>query len=177
MKLTRRQLRQLINETINNTVLVETQKKLGLEQTFNNYKLAERINDAIGENAPEDILADLRNIALRRINKLRRDIGQEVDVENKTQELFFLESAINDLDKHRGDFYKGKERFISADHALEPHEFSDDDPDKGYPVTRREQQAFSRTRSDQYRDAATQRALKNAGKPHFRYRFDPRFDK
>ena len=110
MKLTKQQLKQIIKEELD-AVLDETQVALGLDQTFTNYQLSERIISAIDNNEPEETLEELRVIAIGRSKKLTRDLGQlspgSTEKMNKIQELEFIELALEKLDVHLGDFVSG----------------------------------------------------------------------
>ena len=150
MKITRKQLKQLISETI---ILAETQKDLGLPHIFSNYDLAKRIFAAVGSDEDETILMKLRNMALNRIKLTRRDIGKGIDVENKKQEDFFLQQAVDKIDTHRGDFNVYRTYNTSSQQASQLGVPSDG-PYAGHGLNRRVQQDKKRMQADYHRARA-----------------------
>ena len=167
MKLSTSKLKKIISEEVMN----ETQKALGLPHVFTNFDLAKRILAAIREGAPEETIMALRNIALNRIKLTRRDIGKGIDAENKTQEDFFLQHAVDEIDKSREDY--ANVSYISSDPTFKSKMgISDEGPYAGRPLRRREQQRNRKNYEDMYRDAAKQRALRKAGKKYLPYTLD-----
>ena len=147
MKITRRQLKQLISESI---VLAETQVALGLPHMFNNYDLAKRIFAAVAANEDESILMKLRDMALNRIKLTRRDIGKGIDVDNKNHEDMFLQQAVDNIDTHREDYDTG------TMHSGSPEKISylgvpADGPFAGRALNRRTQQKKRKMKADYFR--------------------------
>ena len=168
MKLSTSKLKKLISEE----VMSETQKALGLPHVFTNFDLAKRIFAAIREGAPEETIMALRNMALNRIKLTRRDIGKGIDVDNKTQEDMFLQHAVDEIDKSRGDYDMSVNR--SSFDAVTKSEMGipDEGPYAGYALSRRAQQRHRKNYEDMYRNAAEQRALRKAGKKYLPYTLD-----
>jgi hypothetical protein len=168
MKISKRKLRQLINEVI----LVETQVALGLPHVFTNFDLAKRILNAVANNENEETIMSLRKLALNRIKLVRRDIGKGIDVDNKTQEDFFLQQAVDEIDAHLGDYdtYYDRSSFDPA--SKSKLGIPDEGPYAGYALKRRAQQDFRQGQEDVFRDAAKQRVLRKAGKRYTPYRLD-----
>ena len=167
MNLTLTKLKELIKEEMVN----ETQKALGLPQVFNNFDLAKRIYAAIKEGAPDGDIEALRNMALQRIKLVRRDIGQGIDAENKTQEDTFLQHAIDHIDTTREDY--ADVHYTSSDPTFKSEMgISDEGPYAGRPLRRREQQHNREMYADSYRFNAEQRALRKARKPYLPYPYD-----
>ena len=151
MKITRKQLKQLISETI---MLAETQKALGLPHIFSNYDLAKRIFAAVESNEDESILMKLRDMALNRIKLTRRDIGKGIDVENKNQEDFFLQQAVDNIDTHRGDFNIYKTYSTTPSQQASQLGVPSDGPYAGHGLNRRVQQDKRRMQADYHRARA-----------------------
>ena len=167
MNLTLTKLKELIKEEMMN----ETQKALGLPQVFNNFDLAKRIYAAINDGAPDGDIEALRNMALQRIKLVRRDIGQGIDVENKTQEDTFLQHAVDHIDTTREDY--ANVTYSSSDPTFKSHMgISDEGPYAGRPLRRRERQHSREMSADSHRHIAKQRALRKAGKPYLPYAYD-----
>ena len=167
MNLTLTKLKQLIKEEMMN----ETQKALGLPHVFSGFDLAKRIYAAIKEGAPDEDIEALRNMALQQIKLVRRDIGQGIDVENKTQEDTFLQHAIDHIDTTREDY--ANITYSSSDPTFKSQMgISDEGPYAGRPLRRREQQHNREMYADSYRHAAEQRALRKAGKSYLPYPLD-----
>ena len=144
MKITRKQLKQLISESI---MLAETQVALGLPHMFNNYDLAKRIFAAVSANEDEETLMKLRDMALNRIKLTRRDIGKGIDVDNKNQEDLFLQQAVDHIDTHREDYdtgttYRGSP--TKVDYLGVPA----DGPYAGHGLNRRIQQNKRKMKAD-----------------------------
>ena len=150
MKLSSSKLKQIIKEEVMN----ETQKALGLPHVFSNFDLAKRIFAAIQEGAPEEMLMGLRNIALNRIKLTRRDIGKGIEPENKTQEDFFLQQAVDEIDKHQQDYDRSYNYSLFDDTSKAELGVPTDGPFAGHPLARRAQQLRRKHKADEYRDKA-----------------------
>jgi hypothetical protein len=165
MKLTTSKLKKIIKEELMN----ETQKPLGLRHVFSNFDLAQRILQAIKEEASEETIMGLRNIAMKRIALTRRDIGQGIDADNKRQEDMFLQLAVDEIDKFRGDYDMSVDRSSFDPESKSRLGIPDEGPYAGYALKRRAQQDYRQGQEDVYRHAAEQRAKKLAGKPYLPY--------
>ena len=150
MKITRKQLKQLISESI---VLAETQVALGLPHMFNNYDLAKRIFAAVAANEDESILMKLRDVALNRIKLTRRDIGKGIDVDNKNHEDLFLQQAVDHIDTSRGDYDTHKTASGSPEN-MSRLGVPSDGPYAGHGLNRRIQQDKKRMQADYHRARA-----------------------
>ena len=147
MKITRKQLKQLISESI---VLAETQVALGLPHMFNNYDLAKRIFAAVAANEDESILMKLRDMALNRIKLTRRDIGKGIDVDNKNHEDLFLQQAVDHIDTHREDYNTGT-LYSGSPEKLSQLGIPSDGPFAGRGLNRRIQQDKRKMKADYFR--------------------------
>ena len=147
MKITRKQLKQLISESI---VLAETQVALGLPHMFNNYDLAKRIFAAVSANEDESILMKLRDMALNRIKLTRRDIGKGIDVDNKNHEDLFLQQAVDHIDTHREDYNTGT-LYSGSPEKLSQLGVPSDGPFAGRGLNRRIQQDKRKMKADYFR--------------------------
>ena len=147
MKITRKQLKQLISESI---VLAETQVALGLPHMFNNYDLAKRIFAAVAANEDESILMKLRDVALNRIKLTRRDIGKGIDVDNKNHEDLFLQQAVDHIDTHREDYNTGT-LYNGSPEKLSQLGVPSDGPFAGRGLNRRIQQDKRKMKADYFR--------------------------
>ena len=150
VKLTKQQLKQIIKEELD-AVLGETQVALGLPHTFSNYELAERILTAIDNDEQQEILEELRAIALHRSEKLTRDLGEltpgDSDQMNKIQELEFLELALEKLDIHLEDFVSRV--IVSPDYGVPTNP-------KGNPLRRPYSKIQSKLKKDTHRRMASE---------------------
>lgn len=107
MNITNETLKQIIKEELE-AVLNENQVGLGLPHNFTGFDLAKRMFEAVKNEEDPETLASLRGMALERIRKIRFEIsnipprlGKD---ENKEQEVFFLEHALDNLDAYNEDY-------------------------------------------------------------------------
>lgn len=147
MQITRRQLKQLISESI---MIVETQVALGLPHMFNNYDLAKRIFAAVSANEDKSTLMSLRAIALNRIKLTRRDIGKGIDADNKNQEDLFLQQAVDQIDTHIRD-YDTNTLYDGSPAKLSQLGVPGDGPYAGRGLNRRIQQDKRKMKADYFR--------------------------
>ena len=111
MKLTTKQLRQIIKEELN-----EMQTHLGLPHVFTGYDLAGKLYefaDMADPTQPNKQAEQIRQMALNRLVKLRHRLSSEmegsVEAENLFQEIGMLEEAIDYYDTSMEDWNPNRE--------------------------------------------------------------------
>ena len=152
MKLTTKQLKQIIKEELN-----EMQKQLGLPHVFTGFDLAGRLYelaDAGNPNQHSREAEQIREMSLNKLVKLRYRLSNEVkgsiDAQNLVSEIEMLEDAIDYYDAAMKDYSRYYFYDLKPDEP-NPQYYAVDDEGMTRMLRRREQQRTSRLKRDYHK--------------------------
>ena len=153
MKLTTKQLRQIIKEELN-----EMQTHLGLPHVFTGYDLAGKLYefaDMADPTQPNKQAEQIRQMALNRLVKLRHRLSSEmegsVEAENLFQEIGMLEEAIDYYDTSMEDWNPNREYKVKPNEP-NPEYYPTDKSGQTRMLNRRRRQLDSKQWSAFHKD-------------------------
>jgi len=152
MKLTIKQLKQMIKEELN-----EIQTHLGLPHKFTGYDLARRLYelaDVADANHRNEEAEQIREMSLNRLIKLRYRLSNEIKgsigAQNLVSEIEMLEEAIDYYDAAMKDYSKYYFYDIKPNEP-NPQHYAVDDEGMTRMLRRRERQRTNRLKRDYHK--------------------------
>jgi hypothetical protein len=153
MKLTTKQLKQIIKEELN-----EMQTHLGLPHVFTGFDLAGKLYefaDMADPNQPNENAEQIRELSLNRLVKLRYRLSNElkgsIDAQNIFQEIQMLEDAMDYYDTAMEDYSTRVSYGLRADEPNKQY-YPVDKTGQTRMLNRRRRQKKSKLSRDYHRE-------------------------